>query len=424
MTANSVRIAPLGELVNLHTEQTNPGAHPNVAFEHYSIPAYDAGPEAAIEMGADIKSNKFTLPEGAILLSKLNPRINRVWTPEASGTGPAVTSTEFLVLTPRPGVNRRFLHYLLRSPAFRADLSSRVTGTSGSHQRVRPLDVLAIPIAVPPLETQQSISNVLGCLDDKIEFNRRMGEALDRLATELVKAWFVDYVPTRTKQAGTSLGLPQEIDTLFPSSLLTTEDGEVPDAWRVARFSELLTERSERVGDRPVPAYSSTNAGLVLREERFKKQLSSTPANNKLIVKGDLVFGLSRQVLNFGVMFGDAGSVSPAYRVYRVDSSQIEPSILERIMRLRPMHFYRLVSSSSREGQSISPAAIETLPVTVPPLELQRKFLQLMRPIEQRRDLCLQEICVLEALRDSLLPKLLSGELRVPEAEQFVGEVA
>src|SRR5690625_779792 len=99
MATDSTSVTRLGDLVKLNTEQTNPSAHPNVVFEHYSIPAYDAGQRATIELGVEVKSNKFTMPNDAILLSKLNPRINRVWTPKASNR-PAITSTEFLVLTP------------------------------------------------------------------------------------------------------------------------------------------------------------------------------------------------------------------------------------------------------------------------------------------------------------------------------------
>jgi len=107
-------------------------------YEHFIIPAYDAGQQPAIEPGAAIRSNKTVVPEHAILLSKLNPRIPRVWVPPARTGRPQVCSTEFLAFTPRPPANRSLLFTLFANSDFRALLRSFVTGTSKSHQRVPP----------------------------------------------------------------------------------------------------------------------------------------------------------------------------------------------------------------------------------------------------------------------------------------------
>jgi len=212
--AGEWREVTIGDLVWLHDQQITPASAPAELFYHYSIPAYDSGQRPALESGSAIGSNKFVVPRGAVLVSKLNPRLPRVWAPDIPDKARAVASTEFLVLSPRDGFDRRFLKYLMLSPAVRSAMEGRVTGTSGSHQRVRPSDLLSISVEIPvDLQEQRAIAHILGTLDDKIELNRRMSETLEAMARALFKAWFVDFLPVRAKMAAKvndpSLLLPQ-----------------------------------------------------------------------------------------------------------------------------------------------------------------------------------------------------------------------
>ena len=128
----------LDQLAKHHTKSTSPARSPGIEYEHFSIPAYDAGQCPVVESGSGIKSNKTLVLKDAVLLSKLNPRIPRVWMPAHSKGRPQVCSTEFLVFTPRPPANRSLLFALFADESFRALLKSMVTGTSKSHQRVPP----------------------------------------------------------------------------------------------------------------------------------------------------------------------------------------------------------------------------------------------------------------------------------------------
>ena len=128
----------LDDLTHHHTRSTPPFRSPELEYEHFSIPAYDAGQHPAVEAGAAIRSNKTVVPDDAVLLSKLNPRIARVWVPPDSMGRPQVCSTEFLAFTPKPPANRSLLFALFADQHFRALLKSMVTGTSKSHQRVPP----------------------------------------------------------------------------------------------------------------------------------------------------------------------------------------------------------------------------------------------------------------------------------------------
>lgn len=134
----------LADLAQLHREQVNATREPERIFQHFSVPAFDDARRPVRERGSAIGSQKLTVPRDAILVSKLNPRIPRVWIPDIDTTVVPVASTEFLVLRPRPSVDRRFLAYLFLSPSVQSEMARRATGTSGSHQRIRPEDALSI----------------------------------------------------------------------------------------------------------------------------------------------------------------------------------------------------------------------------------------------------------------------------------------
>ena len=131
---------------------------------------------------------------------------------------------------------------------------------------------------------------------------------------------------------------------------------------------------NERVGEAALPEYSSTNDGLQPRTERFKKTLSVSSAENKIVREGFLVFGLSRRALNFGLMRDPIGSVSAAYKVFSVAGSSINPDLLERMMRLAPSYYYNAISASSREGQSVSSEGLGHLRFAQPSAPVQDAF--------------------------------------------------
>jgi type I restriction enzyme S subunit len=285
-------------------------------------------------------------------------------------------------------------------------------------------------ICLPPIPEQRAIAHILGTLDDKIELNRRMNETLEAMARALFKSWFVDFAPVRAKaegrwKRGQSLpGLPANFYDLFPGSFEDSELGEIPKGWRMTRLADVLKESNERVGNLDVPEYSSTNNGLQLRSERYKKTLSVSSSKNKLIRKGFLVFGLSRRVLNFGLMRDEIGSVSSAYKVFKVNEYIVYSDLLERLMRLRVKYFYNAVSSSSREGQSISAEGLGLLKIVLPPRNVQVAFYTQNDSIAALIQDTKVESRILAAMHDTLLPKLISGGLRVQNANKFIGSDA
>ena len=308
-------------------------------------------------------------------------------------------------------VDPQFLLYAYLGPEFQGTLQSR-TVQGSTVDRILLTELGAFPIRIPPLPEQRAIAHILGTLDDKIELNRRMNRTLEQMARAIFQDWFVDFGPVRAKLEGREPYLPPDLWDLFPDRLVDSELAEMPEGWKAKALSEILTAKDQRVGESKVPEYSSTNTGLHPREGYFKKQLSNSVSKNKVVHSGDLVFGLSRRVLNFGLMRDAVGCVSPAYKVFSVDGGTITPDLIERLIRMRSDYYYGAISGSSREGQSISSDALKLLYILRPPASVQRAFYESSEPYSRRRAILDKETRDLTAQRDALLPNLVSGEVR------------
>ncbi|MEV4158037.1 restriction endonuclease subunit S [Nocardia salmonicida] len=151
---------------------------------HYSLPAFDASAQPSIEPARSIKSNKFTLTIPSVLISKLNPRISRVWNVSEIGHIQAVASTEFVVLEPI-GCSTSVLWSLLCQPEFMTYIASRVAGTSGSHQRVKPAEILSAPVGDPD-SLNTNVRDLIDSLGRHIDSARKESQVLARTRDELL----------------------------------------------------------------------------------------------------------------------------------------------------------------------------------------------------------------------------------------------
>ena len=145
-------VQPLGVLAALDRASVQPRRSPDEAFDHYSIPAFDDDQLPVLDKGEAIKSGKFSLTGPAVMVSKLNPRIERTWFVEPIVDRRSVASTEFLVLRPQTDFSLEFLYLLARSTDFQERLRELSGGTSTSHQRAKPDDFLRIEVVSPPAQ--------------------------------------------------------------------------------------------------------------------------------------------------------------------------------------------------------------------------------------------------------------------------------
>jgi type I restriction enzyme, S subunit len=176
----------VSDIAHLNKATLKPSEFAADFIEHYSLPAFDIGKYPAIDFGGDVKSNKTIVPPNSVLLSKLNPNIERVWLPIFQTEHRALSSTEFLVLT-KKGIGRRnFLYSLFRSRAFLVRYEGLVTGTSKSHQRVRPQMLLDMNLNLPTTELVAAFDNRVGSLFEKVITNQNENQTLANLRDTLL----------------------------------------------------------------------------------------------------------------------------------------------------------------------------------------------------------------------------------------------
>lgn len=169
---------PISSFASLGRESVSPMSSPDELFDHYSLPAFDAGQVAVRELGAGILSNKTLVSRHAILLSKLNPEIPRVWLVDADAAIRSICSTEFLVLMPNIEADRAFLYCALTDPGFKQRLEAQVTGTSKSHQRVNARSVLEAAVVTAPPVVMSAFHHQATPLLERILANRRESRTL------------------------------------------------------------------------------------------------------------------------------------------------------------------------------------------------------------------------------------------------------
>jgi len=180
------RVIKASELFLLEHESINPSKFTAEIFDHYSIPAFDNGRMPRPESGDQIKSNKLLVPAQAVLISKLNPRIPRIWLPRISTLRRSVCSTEFLVALPIQPATREYIYTLFSSTTFIGEFATMVTGTSGSHQRVKPEYLLNMELIFPYQELVARFTYITKPLFIKVASNIKQTRTLAAIRYSLL----------------------------------------------------------------------------------------------------------------------------------------------------------------------------------------------------------------------------------------------
>lgn len=291
--------------------------------------------------------------------------------------------------------------YYFRSPRFRLavnSMSSMSTRASLNNEMLARLKM-----TLPPLRVQEAIGSTLKALDDKIELNRRMNETLEAMARAIFKDWFVDFGPIRAKMEGRPPYLAPDIWSLFPDRL---DDEGKPEEWELGVMSELLT--LQRGFDLPLQ--------------------NRLPGNYPVIAaSGPNGFHDKAMVTGPGVTTGRSGVLGKVFFVHG-DFWPLNTSLwVKEYHRATPSfaYFYlRNIDFAAFNAGSAVPTLnrnhIHSLPTVLPPTGLVTAFDKLAMPLLQRQHQNETESATLARTRDLLLPKLMSGEIRVKDADTVV----
>jgi type I restriction enzyme S subunit len=332
------------------------------------------------------------------------------------------------------GVHPDFLGFVLQSPDFRTHVETHAVGTAIMNlSRER---ILGFSLKLPPLPEQRAIAHILGTLDDKIELNRRMSETLEAMARALFKAWFVDFEPVRAKmegrwQRGQSLpGLPAHLYDLFPDRLVDSELGEIPEGWSVGTLAEIvelvrdhvnpLSEPASEFLHFSIPAFDEGQWPKLERGEEIKSQKWQVPPGVVLLSKLNPEI---ERVWLVDVKPDDRAVCSTEFLVLQPKPPYGRAYVycLTRSPLFR-QQIKGLVTGTSKSHQRAQPRAILELAAIKPSAPVVPAFDRAAASLLDRTLECRRESRTLAALRDALLPKLIRGEIRVKDAEQFLKE--
>ncbi len=330
-------------------------------------------------------------------------------------------STSLMKFRPDPEkVSALFLFYYFRSDAGRAEImrySSQV-GTPGIGQPLTSLRQFRVPI--PPREEQERIAGILSALDDKIEMNRQMSATLEAMVRTLFRSWFIDFDPVRAKMEGRDTGLPKDVTDLFPERLVDSELGEIPEGWPLVPLPELVEinpSRSLRRGD-IAPYLDMANMPTA---GHAPDHVLQRPFNSGMrFANGDTLVARITPCLENGktayvdfLRYDEIGWGSTEYIVLKprhpLPSEFAYP--LARNARFREFAIQNMSGTSGR--QRVPAAALSGFSMPSPPVAVGAAFGRAARSLLRRARTAVDECRVLANCRDALLPKVVSGEVRV-----------
>jgi len=322
------------------------------------------------------------------------------------------------------GNDERFISYFLRSLDFLAySDKAAVPGLNRNHlhqARVR------IPAEVAE---QRAIASVLGALDDKIDLNRRMSETLEALARALFKSWFVDFDLARAKAEGKGTGLPEKVAEHFPRAFVDSEAGELLEGWDVRPVGDLASVVGGTTPRTSEPAYwdggthhwatpkdlASLHTPILLDTTRRITDAGLSQIGSGLLPPGTVLLS-SRAPIGYLAVTEVPVAINQGF-IAMVP----RPGVSNLFLLHWARHAHDIIVSRANGSTflEISKANFRPIPVVVPPQPLLRAFDDLTQPLHARMVTCERESSTLALLRDTLLPKLISGELRVPDAERI-----
>lgn len=312
-------------------------------------------------------------------------------------------------------VHPRYASYYLRHPATRAWISRHAVGATMPNLNTSIMS--EVPFVLPPPEIQYRIADILGKLDNKIELNRRMNRTLEKMAAAIFKSWFIDFDPVHAKAEGRDPGLPAEIADLFPDSFEESELGAIPKGWMPGKLSDVADNPRRTIKPSDVPP-ATPYIGLQHMPRRCIAldawgRADEVGSGKSQFKEGEILFGKLRPY------FHKVG-IAPVDGVCSTDILVVVPKSAE-------WHSYvlSLVSSKAFIDYTDSHSAGTKMPRTnwqdmgryplaLPPDHLAKAFQNHVAALHQRIGLAIRQNRRLAGLRDTLLPKLLSGEIELP----------
>jgi type I restriction enzyme S subunit len=319
-----------------------------------------------------------------------------------------------------------YVSYVLRSSVWDEYVANTRTGSAQPQLNAVLMGVFSF--SLPPLDTQRAISQTLVALDEKIDSNQRLAQTLEEIAQAIFKSWFIDFEPVKAKMAGERpVGLDDATSALFPDSMGDSALGPIPTGWTDGTMAELFglqggysfKSSSWTEDGVPVVKIGSVKPGLVdLNQVSYvDEELAEKTSSAYRLPRGSLVIGLTGYVGEVGLIKQHCKIPLLNQRVAKflpVNGTWKIPFIY--CLSRRPQFKQRVIDAANGSAQqNVSNSQILSLQVIVPRLELIESFNDQFESLFDQILVLAEQSAELTQLRDSLLPRLISGELQIPE---------
>lgn len=369
----------------------------------------------SVGSGDEVTSTKTQFHQGDILFGKLRPYFRKLVHAPFSG----VCSTDIWVVRAKEGIEQRFLYYWMASPSF---VNAATRGSKGTKMPRADWDFVGKEaFLVPSLKIQRRIARILGTLDDKIELNQRMNQTLEKMAAALFKSWFVDFDPVHTKAEGhVPDGMSAAIAALFPREFEDSELGLIPKGWQVRSLDSLATylngpalQKFPAESDNeylPAIKIAQLRAGNTIGADRASARLKS----EYVVRDGDVLFSWSGSL---EVEFWCGGDGALNQHLFKVTSDEVPKWLYYLATRHFLPNFREIAANKATTMGHIQRKHLTEAKIALPPASLISELGRLAAPVLERRVSNAIQARELARLRDTLLPRLISGKLRLPEAK-------
>jgi type I restriction enzyme S subunit len=325
-------------------------------------------------------------------------------------------------------LDSRFLLYTFLSPALQHQFGSHEgSGSVVSHIRVG--DCFKFKLSLPPIGTQREIASTLGALDDRITLLRETNATLEAIAQALFKSWFVDFDPVHAKMAGRAPeGMDEATAALFPDALEETELGAMPKGWLVMPIGDAVDTvggatpdtKNEAFWDPPLHCWTSpkdlsgASTPVLLDTERRVSDLGLNRISSGLLPTGSLLMS-SRAPIGYLAIAQVPVAINQGY-IGILPGGKLSPLFMLFWCR----HNMEAIKGRANGStfMEISKKAFRPIPALVPTPELLERFDEVVGALFARLVENERQATSLAKVRDTLLPRLISGQLRLPEAEQ------
>jgi type I restriction enzyme S subunit len=383
---------------------------------------------------SDVTSTKTAFDKGDVLFGKLRPYFRKVVFASFNG----VCSTDIWVLRAKPGINPRFLYYWVASQEF---VDFAVQGADGTRMpRANWAQASQHSIPFQTEHEQKAIAHILGTLDDKIDQLRKTNSVLEDMASALFKSWFVDFDPVMAKQENRPTGLPSELDALFPDSFEESSIGPIPTGWRVCRMGDIINvtkgvsyKSSELApSNTALVTLKSFNRGGGYRTDGVKSYTGKYKPT-QLVSPDELIIAYT-DVTQDALVIGKPARVTVDSQFSSLVASCDVGIVRPLVSEITTTYLYELFMTLDFQNHiyghtsgttvlHLSSNGVQSYETHIAPFAILEEFSKVGTESFSRKKSNIHQIRTLTNLRDTLLPKLISGELRVPEAEQMVAEL-